>query len=259
MKSTTALWFDIETTFAEVVDSCVEARAAELYAQSRRNEARLLGSFAGKATAFDEGRESEREEGEARYSKAEELARDIAFREAHPEGADFVEIRARLRKRLTWLKSKLTEVLPDHEVYYVLFPLVVYCDELVNAVARGQISRWEPLQSELYEIDNGGELFYSILEDRLRQAETHPIVFEVFYFCLNDGFVGMYQGNPKKLDEYKARLKERIVRKPVAPPDIDVRERGQVELVDFPWRYYAMAAFAIVAGYLLLSLMAPTS
>ena len=91
----------------------------------------------------------------------------------------------------------------------------MYTDELVAAVMPGQTARWEPLQGELYDIDNGGELFYSILEDCLRKEETPPVVFEVFYFCLNDGFLGMYQGDRKKIEEYEARLANRI---PLGPP-----------------------------------------
>jgi type IV/VI secretion system ImpK/VasF family protein len=214
-------------------------------------------SFARGARAYDDDNTAvtRPDEHPSRTSRAAELARDLAFREAHPNGADLVELRALLRKRLTWLKARFAEVLADHEVYYALFPIVVYVDELVNAVTRGAIARWEPLQSELYEVDNGGEVFYAILDDRLRQEETSPIVFEVFYFCLKDGFAGMYQGDPRKIDEYKARLVERTRLKPTrdeAPP----KDAAPVELVDFPWRYYAIAGASIGASYLLFTVFA---
>ena len=258
MGSTTALWFHIETAFAELLDLCVEARAAELAARQVREESKLVKSFArGGVRANDDGEETLAVV-DARYARAAEMAKDLAFREAHPDGADLVELRARLRKRLTWLKSKFSEVLADHEVYYALFPIVVYCDELVNAVTHGAISRWEPLQSELYEVDNGGEVFYSILEDRLRQEETPPIVFEVFYFCLKDGFLGMYQSDLKKIDEYKSRLVDRARLKPTVDPANEPlrKEPGAVFLVDFPWRYYAVAAIGVVTTYAALCILA---
>lgn len=253
MGSTTALWFHIETAFAEVFELCIQARAAELGAYQMREEAKLLKSFARGGRSFDD--EETAPQKDPKYARAAELAKDLAFREAHPNGADLVDLRAKLRKRLTWLKSKFSEILADHEVYYTLFPIVVYCDELVNSVTHGAISRWEPLQSELYEVDNGGEVFYSILDDRLRQEETSPIVFEVFYFCLKDGFVGMYQGDRKKIDEYMARLAERARLKPTVD-DAPRHEPASVDLVDFPYRYYVIAAAGVVASYVAFHLFA---
>jgi type IV/VI secretion system ImpK/VasF family protein len=142
-------------------------------------------------------------------------------------------------------------VLSEHEVYYTLFPIVVYTDELVNGVTRGATSRWEPLQSELYDIDNGGEVFYQILDARLRQEETHPLVFEVFYYCLNDGFCGVYASDSRKIEEYKARLTERIRTKPIEPDTGAKKDAGPVELVRFPWRYHLAAAGAALGAYAL--------
>ena len=256
MVSTTALWFHIETTFADVEELCVQARAAELAAQHTRDETKLLKSFSqGRSFGEEEGHLAD----DGRYPRAIELAKDLAFREAHKDGADLVDLRARLRKRLTWLKSKLAEALADHEVYYTLFPIVVYCDELVYGCTGGAAARWEPLQSELYEVDNGGEVFYSILDDRLRQEETNPLIFEVFYFCLSDGFLGMYQTDRKKIDEYKTRLAERIPLKPTADVEPEKKEPAAVTLVSFPWRYYAVAVGGVVGSYFLLSILASCS
>jgi type IV/VI secretion system ImpK/VasF family protein len=254
MTTTAALWFHIETAFAEIEELCLEVRAAELAVENKRQEAGLVRSFGRGASPVEQEPEATSAQ-EGRYVRAAELARDLAFREAHPDGADLVDIRARLRKRLTWLKARLGELLAEHEVYYALFPIVAYSDELVNTASRGAVARWEPLQSELYEIDNGGELFYSILEERLRQDETHPVVFEIFYFCLNDGFLGMYQGDSRKIDEFKARLAERIPRQAIDGSDEPRKER-KPELIAFPWRYYAVAGGIVVLVYVLLSFFA---
>ncbi|WP_437308031.1 DotU family type IV/VI secretion system protein [Sorangium sp. So ce388] len=246
MGSTTALWFAIEEAFAEVDDLCVQARAAELALErKKREEAAVRALGQGRAAAVEE---APRGEQDRRYPRAVELAKDLAFQEANPDGADFVKLRARVRQRLVWLKTQLSGTLPEHEVHYVLFPIVVHFDELVRLVSRGATTRWEPLQSELYDVDNGGELFYARLEERLRQAETPPIVFEVFYFCLSDGFRGMYQGDEKKIAEYKARLDVRIPKKPVEEAD-EGAEGAPVELVRFPVQYYAVAIAAIAGLY----------
>jgi type IV/VI secretion system ImpK/VasF family protein len=200
------------------------------------------------------GAEREAEPGvpeDPRLAKAVDLARDMAFREENVGGADLVALKHMILKRLKWLQSKFAEVLSDHDVYYALFPVVVYFDELVQIGTRGESTRWESLQSALYDIDNGGERFFSVLDERLRQQETSPIVLEVFYFCLADGFAGMHQSDPKKLEEYKERLADRIPVKPVVaadPPD-----RRPPEFVQFPWRYYAIAAASVLLTYLALS------
>ncbi|MCU0684529.1 MAG: DotU family type IV/VI secretion system protein [Polyangiaceae bacterium] len=191
-------------------------------------------------------------DGDRRLAGAAELARERALRGEPPAPADLVALRALLRKRLIWLRAKFAEVLSEHDVYYALFPLVVYIDELVQVATRGEAARWQPLQGELFDVDNGGELFFTVIEDKLRQQETHPFVFEVFYFCLAHGFLGMYQDDRKKLGEYAARLAERVPGRPAAPAAPRAVERG-VELVPFPWHYYAIASGAVLVLYLALS------
>jgi type IV/VI secretion system ImpK/VasF family protein len=257
MGSTTALWFHIVGTFAEVDELCTEALAAELSTQRARDEERVIRTvgqqgrgFGGGGPAADSAQSLE----ERRYPRAAELVKDLAFREAHPNGADLVKLRDGVRKSLVSLKKELGQVLTDHEVYYVLIPMVIYCDELVLAVTKGAVTRWEPLQSELFNIENGGELFYWSMEERLRQLETHPLVFEVFYFCLNDGFMGMHSADPRKIDEYKDRLRKRIPVLPTGNPKS--KETKAPQILSFPWRYYAVSVGVVVAVYLALTWLA---
>lgn len=253
MGSTTALWFAIDEAFAEVEALCVEARAAELALESKKREEAAVRSLGrGRTAAVEEEAPREEAANDRRAVRAAELAKDLAFQAAHPAGADFVKLRARVRQRLVWLKGQLSSTLPEHEVHYVLFPIVVHFDEQVRLVSRGATTRWEPLQSELYDVDNGGELFYTRLEERLVQEETPPIVFEVFYFCLSDGFQGMHQGDARKIAEYMARIEQRIPKKPIEDVD-DGPEGAPVELVRFPWGYYAAALGAVVGLYAVLS------
>ncbi|HLV67311.1 MAG TPA: DotU family type IV/VI secretion system protein [Polyangiaceae bacterium] len=252
MDTKTALWFCIERTFARVFELCLEARAAELIVQQKAAEGGLLRGLSGETSVLPAVTDSNAAE---RDERAVELARSPAFRESHENGADVVALRSELRRVLGELRAKLHEVLTEHEVYYVLFPIVVYCDELVATATRGAVTRWEPMQGEFYEIENGGELFYEVLEERLRQDETHPLVFETFYFCLLDGFTGMYPAGSKKIDEYKERLVARFRPPPIRFPRIEV-ERKRAELVPFPRRYYASAAAVVLAVYCVLSWMA---
>jgi len=253
MGSTTALWFHVVNTFTEVDELCTEALAAELTSQRARDEERLVRSMGqGRAGFAPSDPRGAREPEELRYPRAMELVKDLAFREAHPNGADLVKLREGVRRALVTLKKELGAVLTDHEVYYVLIPIVIYCDELVLSVTKGAVTRWEPLQSELFNIENGGELFYWSMEERFRQVETHPLVFEVFYFCLNDGFLGMHQGDLRKIEEYKDRLRKRI---PVLPTGHNPRPKDTKgpQVLGFPWRYYAIAASVVVIVYLALT------
>jgi type IV/VI secretion system ImpK/VasF family protein len=249
MKSHDPLWFHIDAAMFEIQDLCLRGRAAELVAQQRRAEEQAAQLLAAGRSLPPPPPPSGPAEG--RFAAARELARDTAFREAHGEGADLVVLRENVRRILAELRGKLSDVLSDHEVYYVLFPIVVYTDELVATATRGAVMRWERLQSELYEVENGGELFYQILDERLKQEETHPLVLESFYFCLLDGFTGMYLAGSRKIEEYKIALVARI-------PQPEIRfaltpaRRAQPELVAFPWKYYALAAATVVVAYLIL-------
>src|SRR5690606_18527825 len=152
MDTKTALWFCIERTFARVFELCLEARAAELIVQQKAAEGGLLRGLSGETSVLPAVTDSNAAE---RDERAVELARSPAFRESHENGADVVALRSELRRVLGELRAKLHEVLTEHEVYYVLFPIVVYCDELVATATRGAVTRWEPMQGEFYEIENG--------------------------------------------------------------------------------------------------------
>jgi type VI protein secretion system component VasF len=256
LASTTSLWLAFEEAFSEVERLCIEARAAQLALHRREQEAVLLRGLgaARVAPAVVEVRSSSAREqasdrrGDLREERASDLARDLAFYEAHAGGPNFVALRASIRERLQWLKGELATVLTEHELHYVLLPIVIYVDELVTAITRGEASRWEPLQSELYNVENGGELFYGLLEDHLRKSDTHPFVFQIFYFCLSDGFVGKAERDLRKIEQSKLLLAARV---PLAPPmKGPEQERDQpIELVKFPLHYYAWATAAMLLSW----------
>jgi type VI protein secretion system component VasF len=244
------LWFHVERVFSQIEGLCIEARAADLLHRRREAEPDWLRVSLPPPPAPQE------DEAKERFQGALELLADKSFRETHTAPPDLVVLRSEIRKRLVWLKARLAEVLTEREVYYCLFPLVVYTDELVFSVAESNAVAYEPLQSELYEIDNGGELFYTLIEDLLRKDETLPIIFEIFYFCLNDGFLGLYESDKHKREEYKNRLSFRIpVQKPAHLLDKPLGGERSVRLVPFPTWYYVGAAAAVVVGFVLLSLL----
>ena len=194
--STRRLWFHIEAAFADIHRLCADARATELKAKEAA------------AQAEDPDMPMWRE---PRFEVSGDIEATVSIAAPVPErrgdghqGADVVALRAELRKRLVQLRLKLAENLTEREAYYALFPVVIYVDELVQSVFEGKARLYRPLQQELFEIDNGGEAFYSVADTLLRKAETLPLIFEVFYFCLSDGFRGMYVQEPARIEEYQA-------------------------------------------------------
>lgn len=121
---------------------------------------------------------------------------------------EVVGARSEIRTQLDFLRVKLAETLAERDCYLVLFPIVAYFDEHVQTryLDENQLS-WPPLQKELFQIDDAGELFYETVDDLLRKPQTIPFIYEVYYFCLNQGFQGKYVDNPVKISEYMKKLR----------------------------------------------------
>src|SRR4051812_3014547 len=67
-------------------------------------------------------------------------------------------LRAELRTKLDSLKDSLVKELTENEVYLVMFPLVLLCDEMVmTRLPKQQQTAWFLLQSELFQINYGGD------------------------------------------------------------------------------------------------------
>ncbi len=178
------------------------------------------------------------------------------FFRAYVAKDDLVEVRAKLRSRLDMLKASLAETLTERESFLVLFPLVIYFDELVQNrfVAGGGGGTWPPLQTELFQIDSGGAAFYETLDDLLRKPDTLPFVYEVFYLCLSSGFKGRHVDNLAQVEEYKSKLKAKIPVPEVPRKPIEARQSTSAFATSPVW-IYAVAAGLIVSAYLLLGVI----
>ena len=170
---------------------------------------------------------------------------------------DVVGVRSEIRTRLDFLRVKLAETLTERDCYLVLFPIVAYFDEHVktHSLDENQLS-WPPLQKELFQIDEAGELFYETVDDLLRKPQTIPFIYEVYYFCLNQGFQGKYVDNPVKISEYMKKLREKIPVVDLSNAQTAAAETGQVRLVGSAAWYYLASAAVLVLCYLLLVVFA---
>jgi type IV/VI secretion system ImpK/VasF family protein len=181
------------------------------------------------------------------------------LREADSQSAirmiDLVELRSKLREQLEGLRTAITEQYSERDAYFVLFPLMAHCDELVQMLILDiKQLEWPSLQQELYQVIDAGDLFYELLDNALSKPETLPLVYEVYYFCLNDGFLGRYSGNPERIDGYLQKLRKHIHLQPLEaienPSSIPARG-AYFRIPDYV--YYCGAGLLLMLFYFFLS------
>lgn len=238
-SSSQELRVELAELFGVVHGECEKVRASELMRQQA--EAVAAG------TPY-----SPPDRTQERYPGAIDLANNVRFQDDYPEGVDLVLVRARIRDELKKYRSTLSTRFSTVEAFEILFPITIHCDELFRTAAGRSAHRWEPLQSELFDIEDGGEQFFARLRGLLEADDVHPFVYEVYYFCLSDNFQGRWRGHDARLGEFRRLLKERIG--PRRPPPTVKREMKQlpVQAVRFPWEYYVLAAATIVGVYVVL-------
>lgn len=173
---------------------------------------------------------------------------------------DLVALRNKVRAQLDRLRSNIIELYSERAAYFVLFPLTAHCDELVKKMILDiNHLEWPSLQQELYQVADGGDLFYELLDTVLGKPETLPLVYEVYYFCLSDGFCGRYATNPDRIADYLKKLHQHIIL-PTLPPSVaesptlkkwsNLRIRNRV--------YYGTALTLLILFYCFLTFLAST-
>ena len=236
------LWTNIRASFVRILQLCDEAQARQEQYEAKQKELNPLTGEMGAENTLEE--------------------------HTALDGVDMVSLRASLRKLLDGLRKELSQGLSEREVYFALFPMVIYIDEIVQMRFQSLASPWQPLQRELYKIDNGGERFYDGIDNLLSKSDTHSMIFEVFYFCLVHGFRGHYVNDPEKVKFYRSVLTQRIpTRDLVRGASFGQQSQrryarrssdSRIHLVPFPKRLYAAAfgtgILGLVCAYLASSL-----
>ncbi len=108
------------------------------------------------------------------------------------------------------------------------------------------------MQKELYDVDNGGELFYDTLDSILKKPQTSQFIYEVNYFCLKHGFQGKYVDDPIRIHKYLDLLKKKISVNSIEELDISDEEIGELRYFTSPFWYYKGAALLVISFYGLL-------
>lgn len=123
-----------------------------------------------------------------------------------------VRLRTDLLARFEQLEDRLSKDLSESEVGQMIFPLVLLCDEMVMVrLPKEQHTLWHLLQTELFRINYGGDVFYEFTDEQLEKSDTEIAVFETLYYCLQSGFVGRFGFDAGKVQRYRNLLSERIL------------------------------------------------
>ena len=136
--------------------------------------------------------------------------------------------------------------------------LTIYIDERVMGLLPEYLRwSWPLLQKDLTGSTTGGAEFFRFIDHALHDPRTPQLVLEVYYFCLNHGFVGMHANDLVRLDEHKGWLKTRMALPAIALPS---RSDADPELDVLPtrwatWSYYVLALIFVVAVTALLTML----
>jgi type VI secretion system protein ImpK len=173
-------------------------------------------------------------------------------------GSDTMEnLHGQLRHTLARATQKLGQSMDNGDIKQIVFILAIALDEKVQRrLAPEEAPRWPLLQRALFDVHDGGDLFYDLIDDRLTRSDTLPLIFEVCFFCLSDGFVGRHSRNKPMIEEYKRKLAARISRPDGGNETVTRTTAYMPQLASnrLPLKYYLYSAGALVLVPLLLLL-----
>lgn len=124
---------------------------------------------------------------------------------------DINQLRQKLFTNLWDLDLYLREIYSERDAYLILFALVAHCDEIAQLhVQHFKNTGWEPLQLQLFQIDNAGDIFFQQMDAFLYRNDIPESVYEIYFFCMKNGFQGRYIAMNDKINYYMDSAKARI-------------------------------------------------
>lgn len=119
----------------------------------------------------------------------------LQLRATHEFG-DATVLRQRIKDLLDRAERDAMRVnTPRDDLRDAKFALVAFIDETILSSDWSQKDRWvaKPLQLELYDRYDAGEVFFDHLKRLLEQPTQHAEVLEIYYLCMTLGFKGRYE------------------------------------------------------------------
>ena len=147
-----------------------------------------------------------------------------------------------LYKRITGLFASMEDKarrlkIDSEDIRDVKLALSIFIDEIIWDSEWGLRRSWASrLHRQLIHATTGGNVFFEKLKDDIRGKNSKTGVLEVYYMCLMLGFVGMFVGDQKGLQEYienlRKEMKPEVVEK--LSPHGDRRETS-IRRRSIPW------------------------
>ncbi|WP_027707721.1 DotU family type IV/VI secretion system protein [Zooshikella ganghwensis] len=123
-------------------------------------------------------------------------------------------------------QKSLSRELTEEQVYWIIMALAIHSDE----IARNQCSGinpwdWPGLQEKHLNVKAGGSYFYECIDQLIEKRIHFADALDVFYFSLNQGFVGQYHDDDQKKHEYLTLIEDNL--------DCVIRENPYASVVKF--------------------------
>ena len=179
------------------------------------------------------------------------------LRDLESECEKISEIRDTVKKDLRAIHENIRDFLTENNAYYVIFALVSHCDEIARAhIGSHSTERWLPLQDELFNTDDAGNLFYKYIELFRGRNDISQITFQTYYYCLSDGFKGRYIFEPETQAGFMKELLSYIHVAPIPKPSLLEHQNKRRPFWKLPpWSYYVSIPIALYIIVLFLSLI----
>lgn len=181
----------------------------------------------------------------------------ISLRNNVNDTVSFEETRATIKTILKDSHEYLLEKTSERNSYFVLFALVAHTDEKMLQITQlHPTHQWSSLQQELFNTTDAGTLFYDYIDYFRGRNDIPLIIYEVFYFCLKDGFKGSKVLEPDVCAAYTSELKAHIPvdNFPSIADRTDFKRRAKKRI---PIYFYYLAILLSVFLYRLLLELIP--
>lgn len=146
----------------------------------------------------------------------------IVHLRSQDEFGDPLALRKRVKEMLVQAEKEAVRAgIALDDAQQGIFAVVAFLDETLLSSSWSRRDEWvaRPLQLEMYDRYDAGEIFFDRLEEILQHPTRHLEVIEVFYVCMTLGFKGRYQlHQQERLQEFIDRSHEELC----AAPGIDV-------------------------------------
>jgi type VI protein secretion system component VasF len=123
-----------------------------------------------------------------------------------------IEFRGNLRQMINSIEEICEEKYGTKTTYYILFPIVVYCDEIISRIFAENNISWPKMQKEIYNIEDGGEKIYELIDQLIEQPTFPEIVYQTNYIILKTDFKGkLIDESAQKSKSYYLKNMEKLL------------------------------------------------